>query len=375
MKLEIIGMIGAVREGTGSKGAEVHVIGGGIDKDYISDFAMIHEASGFDKVLVGYTSSSADGFIVAMHAAAETSNLGFLVAHRPGFVSPTVLSRKAATIDHITQGRIALHIISGGGDMEQKRDGDFLDHDARYRRSGEFMNILKNLWTAEDPIDHKGEFYQFEQAKSDFSCFQKPHIPLYFGGASEVALTVGAKECDVYAMWGEPLKEVEKKMTYFTDKVKALGRDPKSIRFSVSTRPIVANTETEAWDLAHYTLKNVLATNQTSMHGTGKERLESTGSQRLVDFAKDGEVLDDRLYMPIATATGGAGNTTALVGTAEQVADSLMKYYELGCTTLLIRGFDAYNDAAYWGKELIPLLKESVERYHKTHSVTGKHLS
>jgi alkanesulfonate monooxygenase len=110
------------------------------------------------------------------------------------------------------------------------------------------------------------------------------------------------------------------------------------------------------------------------MHGTGKERLESTGSQRLVDFAKTGEVLDERLYMPIAAATGGAGNTTALVGTAEQVADSLMKYYELGCTTLLIRGFDAYNDAVYWGKELIPLLKESVERYHKIHSVTGKHL-
>ena len=110
------------------------------------------------------------------------------------------------------------------------------------------------------------------------------------------------------------------------------------------------------------------------MHGAGKERLESVGSQRLVDFAKDGEILDDRLYTPIAAATGGAGNTTALVGTAEQVSDSLMKYYQLGCTTLLIRGFDAYNDAVYWGKELIPTLKESVANYHKRHAITGKHL-
>ena len=374
MELEIIGMIGAVREGTGSKGAEVHVIGGGVDRDYISDFAKAHENSGFDKVLVGYTSSSADGFIVAMHAAANTENLGFLVAHRPGFVSPTVLSRKAATVDQLTQGRIALHIISGGGDLEQRRDGDFLDHDARYRRSGEFMNILRTLWTSKVPVDHKGEFYNFEQAKSDFDCFQQPHIPLYFGGASEAALEVGAKECNVYAMWGEPLKEVEKKIKLFTDRVRRVGRNPKSVKFSVSTRPIVADTESEAWDIAHSTLENVLKTNQNSMHGMGKERLESVGSQRLVDFAKDGEILDDRLYTPIAAATGGAGNTTALVGTAEQVSDSLLKYYKLGCSTLLVRGFDAYNDAVYWGKELIPHLKESVDNYHKRNVVTGKHL-
>ena len=374
MELEIIGMIGAVREGTGSKGAEVHVIGGGVDGDYISDFAKAHENSGFDKVLVGYTSSSADGFIVAMHAAANTEELGFLVAHRPGFVSPTVLSRKAATIDQLTRGRIALHIISGGGDLEQKRDGDFLDHAARYRRSGEFMHILKTIWTSKTPVDHKGEFYHFEQAKSDFECFQEPHIPLYFGGASDAALEVGARECNVYAMWGEPLKEVGKKIKLFTDRVRRVGRDPKSVRFSVSTRPIVADTESEAWDIAHSTLENVLKTNQNSMHGTGKERLESVGSQRLVDFAKDGEILDDRLYTPIAAATGGAGNTTALVGTAEQVSDSLMKYYKLGCSTLLVRGFDAYNDTVYWGKELIPNLKESVVNYHKRHVVTGKHL-
>ena len=374
MELEIIGMIGAVREGTGSKGAEVHVIGGGVDGDYSSDFAKAHENSGFDKVLVGYTSSSADGFIVAMHAAANTEKLGFLVAHRPGFVSPTVLSRKAATVDQLTQGRIALHIISGGGDLEQRRDGDFLDHDARYRRSGEFMNILRTLWTSKVPVDHKGEFYNFEQAKSDFDCFQQPHIPLYFGGASEAALEVGAKECNVYAMWGEPLKEVEKKIKLFTDRVRRVGRNPKSVKFSVSTRPIVADTESEAWDIAHSTLENVLKTNQNSMHGMGKERLESVGSQRLVDFAKDGEILDDRLYTPISAATGGAGNTTALVGTAEQVSDSLLKYYKLGCSTLLVRGFDAYNDAVYWGKELIPHLKESVDNYHKRNVVTGKHL-
>ena len=79
------------------------------------------------------------------------------------------------------------------------------------------MHILKTLWTSKTPVDHKGEFYQFEQAKSDFECFQKPHIPLYFGGASDAALEVGARECNVYAMWGEPLKVVEKKIRLFNN--------------------------------------------------------------------------------------------------------------------------------------------------------------
>ena len=371
MSLEIIGMIGAKREGTGKKGAEVHVIGGGIDGDYITEFAQAHEKSGFDKVLVGYTSSSADGFIVAMHAAANTKHLGYLIAHRPGFVSPTVLARKAATFDQLTNGRIALHIISGGGDTEQRRDGDYETHDSRYERSGEFIKVLKNLWSQSEPITHHGHFYKFENAKSDFQCFQEPHIPIYFGGASEAALSVGAETCDVYALWGEPRKEVKKKIIDFKKRVKATGRNPETIRFSISTRPIVAETESEAWDKAYHTLESVLQSGQRSMHGTADERLESVGSQRLVDFAAAGDVLDDRLYMPIAAAAGGAGNTTALVGTPEQVVESLIKYYKLGCTTLLIRGFDPYNDTIYWGKELIPLLRDEVNKYLKSNVVTA----
>ena len=279
MDVEIIGMIGAKREGSGQKGAEVHVIGGGIDPDYIIDFAKVHENSGFDKVLVGYTSSSADGFIVAMHAASKTEKLGFLIAHRPGFISPTVFARKAATFDQITAGRLAIHIISGGGDSEQKRDGDYENHDTRYARSGEFMNILKKLWGSEQPIDHQGEFYKFKQAQSDFKCYQKPHITLYFGGASEAALRIGSQECNVYALWGEPLSEVKNKISDFRSRVASAGRDPKSIKFSISTRPIVADTESEAWDIAHLTLSSVLSQNKRLCMVLGKRDSNQLGQK------------------------------------------------------------------------------------------------
>ena len=363
MDPEIIGMIGPKADEGASKGREVHVIGGGIDPEYISAFSKVHEESGFDKVLVGYSSSSADGFLVALHAAANTKKLGYLIAHRPGFVSPTVLARKVATLDHLTGGRIALHIISGGGDSEHQRDGDFLDHADRYKRSEEFMSILKKLWLSNSEVDHAGQYYRFVQAKSDIDCYQSPHVPLYFGGASEIAIDVAARQSDVYAMWGEPLDAIGKKIQDVKLRMKSNGRNLNNIKFSVSTRPIVAETEKEAWDIAHEILDGVLNTKQRSMHGSGKERLQSVGAKNLVDFAKQGDVLDDRLYMPIAAATGGSGNTTALVGTADQVSDSLLNYYKIGCSTLLIRGFDPFNDAVYWGKELIPLLREKIKKY------------
>lgn len=359
MTIEIIGMIGAKREGTGAKGAAVQYIGGGIDPDYVVEFSRAHEESGFDRVLVGHTSTSPDSFAVAMHAASHTSRLGYLIAHRPGFISPTVAARKVATIDQLTGGRIALHIINGGSDIEQRRDGDYQGHDDRYRRSAEFMSLLRRMWISDKPFDHEGEFYKVSGAYSDVKCFQQPHVPLYFGGASQAAISVAANQCDVYATWGEPVREVEQKISAMRLAVKNAGRDPNSVRFSVSLRLILGETESEAWDKAYETLDMVLASVEHSKDATSRV-VQAEGARRLLTLADRGDILDERLYMAIAKATGAAGNTTALVGTPEQIVDSLMRYYRAGCTTVLIRGFDPLNDVVRLGKDVIPMLRERV---------------
>ena len=110
----IIGMIGVVRESEANRGTTLSLFGGGInpgaevpsgvDPDYILDFARTHEEAGFDMVLTGYSSSTPDGFEIAGYAAAHTKRLGYLIAHRPGFVAPTLAARKAATLDQLTNG-------------------------------------------------------------------------------------------------------------------------------------------------------------------------------------------------------------------------------------------------------------------------------
>ena len=123
-----------------------------LDRGYIRDFAQAAEAGGFDRLLVGYFSDGPDGFLLAASAAAHTDRLGFLLAHRPGFVAPTVAARKFATLDQITDGRAAIHVITGGDDVDQQRDGDWLDKDERYARTDEYVDILKRIWTETGPI-------------------------------------------------------------------------------------------------------------------------------------------------------------------------------------------------------------------------------
>ncbi len=363
--VRIVGMLGAAREPSAAAGAALSVFGGdinpgalapaGVDGDYIQEFAQVHEESGFDLALTGYSSSSPDGFEVAGYAAAHTSRLGYLIAHRPGFVAPTLAARKAAALDQLTGGRIALHIISGGSDVEQEQDGDFLNHDARYRRTDEYMDILRRVWTAAEPFDYAGEFYRFKGAHSQVRCRQQPHLPLFFGGASDIALTVGSRRADVFALWGEPRAAIGERVAYIRRLAQQRGRN---IGFSLSVRPILAATEAAAWQRAGEILTRIKQATRGRIAPGQPARQQSAGSRRLLEFADQADVHDERLWMPIAAASGAAGSTTCLVGTPRQVAESLLAYYDLGCTNFIIRGFDPLNDAREYGRELIPLVRE-----------------
>ena len=171
MPMNVLGMIGVERPRSDST---VHIIGGGVDPEYVVEFTKAHEDAGFDAVLVGHTSASADGFLVAMHAAQATDRIRFLVAHRPGFVNPTQAARRVATLDQLTKGRVWLHIITGGMDFEQRRDGDFLEHDERYARTDEYLELMRRVWTTDEPFDFDGRFYQAERVSSEVTCWQEP---------------------------------------------------------------------------------------------------------------------------------------------------------------------------------------------------------
>lgn len=291
MSIQFLGMIGHRLSSE-----TIAPVGPIFDRDYIVRFAQTHEAAGFDRLLVGHWSDQPDGFLVTALAGLSTQKIQYLLAHRPGFVSPTLAARKFATLEHLLGGRLAVHIISGGNDAEQRRDGDYLDHDQRYARTDAFLDIVRQVWTSEQPVDIHNDFYQAEQAWSAIRPLQKPHLPIYFGGSSEAAIAVAGKHADVFALWGESLAQT----------------------------------------------------------GETIQRLRATAAQ--------GRVVDKRLWTGIAQLVGGGHNSTALVGTPEQVADALLDYYDLGVRNFLIRGFDPLNDAADYGRALLPIAREKAAR-------------
>src|SRR5258708_6736739 len=350
MPVRIVGMIGVTPP---SNDASLHVIEGGLSPNYLTQFAKAHDDAGFDLALVGYTSSSAEGFLVACYAAAHTKQLGFLVAHRPGFVAPTLMARKIATFDHLTDGRLAVHIITGKTDEEQQGDGDFSPKVERYRRASEYLELMKLAWANDKPFDFSGEFYRVKGASSDVRPLQQPHPPLFFGGASDGALDMGAKLCDVYAIYAEPLASTRERIASFRAQAAVFGRTP---GFNISLRPIIAAREGDAWDKANRILAAMTGKKGWSRQEEATGPVDNAG-KRLMRFATEQDVHDERLWMPIARVTGALGNTSCLVRTPEQVAEAILKYYVLGVESFLIRGFDPLNDAVEFGRELIPRLK------------------
>lgn len=335
--------------------------GGAIDVDFIETSAKAHEASGFDRVLVAYHATIPDNLLVSQHIAAVTRRLKLMVAHRPGFTAPSVTARQFATLDHLTHGRAGIHIITGGDDAEQRQDGDFLGKEERYARTDEYLEVIKRVWTADEPFDHAGRFYRSERTFSTIKPVQRPHLPVYFGGASDAAIKVAARHADIYALWGESLAKVKELTSRVRAEAAAIGR---TLRFSISFRPILADTEEKAWARADETLARARAVIERS--GFKRESAPvNEGSLRLLKAAAQGSRLDRHVWTDMAALTGAKGNSIALVGTPAQVAEALVDYYELGITTFLIRGFDPLDDAIDYGRQLIPLTRRLIAERRK----------
>jgi len=360
MGIEFIGMIQPRNQ------SEIHPPRGpAIDIGYVRALAQAHEEGGFDRFLIGWHSNGPDGLQLAAYAAAHTRRVGFLVAHRPGFQAPTTAARSFSTLDQLSEGRTAIHVITGGDDTDQQRDGDYLHKNDRYARTDEYVGILKSIWTASAPVDHAGKYYRFAGASPEVRTHRQPRIPIYFGGASDAAIEVAGEHADVYALWGETKQQVAEIIA----RVRASAARHRGsaaaqgIRFSLSFRPILGGTEAEAWARAERILAEIRRVRGEAALGPASPTPPNVGSQRLLAAAAIGDRPEGRLYTAIARETGARGNTTALVGTPQQVAEEFLAYHALGVTTFLIRGFDPLEDAINYGRELLPITRRLIDEY------------
>ncbi|RFU84002.1 LLM class flavin-dependent oxidoreductase [Streptomyces triticagri] len=354
-------------------GSETAVRSGpAFDKEYTLRLGRAHEDHGWDRVLFAYGSGSPDPAPAAAYLASRLDKLQILLAHRPNVSYPTYAAKTFATLDRISDGRLTVHFITGGNDHEQQREGDTLTKDERYARTREYIRIVKKIWTNHEPFDHEGEHYRFHDFVSDVFPVQQPRPNVSFGGSSPAAHAAGGAEADIYALWGEPLARTAEQIEQVKAAARAAGRTELP-RIQVAFRPIIAPTEELAWEKAHRTVGAIRERREQTLkprHRTGGAP-ENTGAQRLIAIAEAGERYDRALWTPTAAATGGAGNSNALVGTPETVAQALLDYYDLGVDILSARGYDLLGDAIDFGRHVIPIVREEVAKRDAEKSARG----
>lgn len=357
MPIEFLGM-GATNDGSETNRRS----GGSFDPEFTIALARAHEENGWDRVLTAYGAGSPDPAQAAAWIAMHTQTLQVLVAHRPNLSIPTFAAKTFATIDHMSNGRLLVHFITGGSDHEQQREGDVLGHDERYDRTREYIQIVKMVWTTHEPFDHEGAHYRFADFVSDIFPVQQPHPPISFGGSSDAAYAVGAEVADIYCLWGEPLADTAEQIARVTTECGAIGRPPPKIQ--VAFRPILASTEEQAWERAREIVAKIESRRAPKNPWIRRSRggPENTGSKRLLDIAARGERFDRALFTATARATGAMGNSNALVGTPETVAAALIDYVRLGVDILSARGYDTLQDTIDFGRHVIPLVRAEVAK-------------
>ena len=319
-----------------------------VDPDYLSQIARAAESLGFDGALIPTGRSCEDPWVTASSLIPLTRKLKFLVAVRPGIMSPTVAARMAASFDRHSNGRLLINVVAGGDPVELAGDGCWLSHDERYEAASEFLDVWKGVLSGQ-VVDLEGKHITVKGAQQLFPPVSQPHPPVYFGGSSPAAHDLAARHVDLYLSWGEPLDEVAKKIADLRQRAAAYGR---TLRFGLRVHVIVRDSTEEAWRAADALISKlddqVIANAQ---HTLG--RADSEGQRRMAALhggRRDRLEIAPNLWAGVGLVRGGAG--TALVGDGPTVAARLREYAELGIDTFVLSGYP-HLDEAYRVAELV----------------------
>lgn len=328
-------------------------IGGrSVNFDYWRQIAQAVDQLGFTGALLPTGRSCEDAWVLASSLIAHTKKMRFLVAIRPGLMSPGLAARMAAAFDRISGGRLLINVVTGGDPIEAAGDGLHLSHDQRYQLTDEFLTVWREIASGEIS-NFTGEYFNIQEGKILFPTVQKPYPPLWFGGSSQIAQEIAAKHVDVYLTWGEPPQQVAEKIK----QVKKLATDQgRTLRFGIRLHVIVRETESEAWDAANDLIRYV-DEDAISKAQQAYSRMDSVGQQRMTELhngSRENLEISPNLWAGIGLVRGGAG--TALVGDPDTVAARMQEYADVGIETFIFSGYPHLEEAYRVAELLFPRL-------------------
>jgi FMNH2-dependent dimethyl sulfone monooxygenase len=324
--------------------------------DYNRELAQLAEQRGFEYALsqVRYMASygaeyqhESTGFSLALLLATE--KLKVIAAIHPGLWQPGVFAKLGASADVITGGRFAVNVVSGWFKGEFHALGEpWLEHDERYRRSEEFIRVLKASWT-EDEANFSGDFYNLHDYTLKPKPLQKPHPEIFQGGNSTAARQMAGRVSDWYFMNGNSFEGVRNQIEEVSTYARAAGREPgRDIRFGLNAFIVARERESEAREVVE---EIIAKADREAVEGFGdavKQAGQSSSDGR--GMWQDSEFKDLVQY--------NDGFRSGLIGTPEQIARRIIEYRKLG-VGLILSGFLHFQEEVdYFGQKVLPIVRE-----------------
>lgn len=347
------------------------------DLAYFKQVAIAADSLGYEGVLLPTGRSCEDSWIVAASLIDTTRRLKFLVALRPGLVTPSQSARMATTLDRLSGGRVMVNLVTGGDPGELAGDGQFLSHAERYEESSEFIKIWKEVIARShdgESFDFEGKHLRVQGAKLLYPPVSRPHPPVFFGGSSDAAHDLAAAEVETYLTWGEPPEAVAAKVADVKARAAKLGR---TLKFGIRLHVIVRETEDDAWRAAAELVSHLdEATVETAQRKFAQ--MDSVGQRKMAELhrgkfnkanVREGLEISPNLWAGVGLVRGGAG--TALVGSPQQVADRIKEYAALGLEYFVLSGYPHLDEAHRFAELVFPLLPLELQKKLPGQALTG----
>ena len=337
----------------------------GTDSEYIKQIGVAADNLGFDGVLIPTGRLCEDPWIVATSLLAVTKKLKFLVALRPGLLQPSLAARMTATLDRLSNGRVAINLVAGGDKTELEGDGLYQDSKERYEAAGEFVDLWREILKAgveKNVVNYDGKYYKTTDAKLLFPTVQQPFPPLFFGGSSDEARELAAQKVDLYITWGERPEDVKAKIEDVKQRALKYGR---TIQFGIRLHVIVRETEEKAWEAAEELISK-LDDETIEQHHKVLSNRESVGQQRMTALTNSGKArsreeleISPNLWAGIGLAREGCA--TALVGNPQIVVERIKEYVDMGIDTFVFSGYPHLEEAYRFAELVFPLLPDKLK--------------
>lgn len=315
------------------------------------EFCRAAERSGIDSLLMAFGFTRPDPMALATALGMATSKIKFMIACRPGVISPTAFVQQINTVSALTNGRVHINIVTGHSPHELRYYGDFLAHDQRYARTDEFLSVCRAFWRRDGEVNFEGKHYQIENGRlnTPFVSPERPSPEIFLGGNSELAEQLAIKHSNCLWRFADSPENLRSRIPQITAQGVEVG-----LLVSMLARPTREAAVHDAYAM-------VRSLTEKRPHTFGKEFAQRTDSVayrstlELVEKSKS-DWLTPWLWTGAIPYLGSPA--IALVGGPEEIASAIMEYKSIGISQFLFMGWPDLEEMTYFGREVLPLVRE-----------------